>query len=175
MDWVNDPRVIAREPRIVSVNATTEVDLDGQCASETIAGRYWSGSGGQGDFAHGAALSEDGVAFVALHATTSGGRSRIRTALTPGSVVTTSKNIIDHVVTEHGVASLRGRTLAQRAAALIAIIDPAHRDTLEADSRTLVRERPHLDVDPHGWHAPKGSGGFCPLSHHSVQPGATPL
>lgn len=142
VDWVNDPRVIAREPRMVSVNATTEVDLFGQCASETIAGRYWSGSGGQGDFAHGSAFSPEGIAFVALHATTGSGRSRIRTSLTPGSVVTTSKNIIDHVVTEHGIASLRGRTLGRRAQALIAIADPAHRDELEADARALGLLRP---------------------------------
>ncbi len=112
VDWVNDPRVIAQEPVMVSVNATTEVDLHGQAASETVAGRYYSASGGQGDFAQGAFWSPGGEAFIALRATTRDGASRIRVALTHGSVVTTSKNVIDHVVTEHGVASLRGRTLA---------------------------------------------------------------
>jgi acyl-CoA hydrolase len=63
VDYVNDPRTIAREPRFVSINATTEVDLYGQCASETNAGRYWSSSGGQADFARGAMYSEDGQAF----------------------------------------------------------------------------------------------------------------
>jgi acyl-CoA hydrolase len=134
VDWVNDPRTIASEPRMVSVNATTEVDLFGQCASETMAGRPWSGSGGQADFARGAIASPGGEAFVVLHATTSFGRSRIRPTLTAGSVVTTSKNDVDHVVTEWGVATLRGRTLAERARALIAVADPVHREWLEREA-----------------------------------------
>lgn len=137
VDWVNDPRVIAEEPVMVSVNATTEVDLYGQCASETVAGRYYSASGGQGDFATGAFWSPGGEAFVALRSTTRDGASRIRVALTAGSVVTTSKNVIDHVVTEHGVASLRGRTLAERARQLIAIAAPEHRDALAAEARAI--------------------------------------
>lgn len=134
VDEVNDPDVIASEPLMFSVNATTEVDLFGQCASETMAGRLWSGSGGQADFARGAVRSPGGEAFVVLHATTSSGLSRIRLALTPGSIVTTSKNDVDHVVTEWGVATLRGRTVAQRASALIAVADPAHRDRLHEDA-----------------------------------------
>ncbi|MBJ7472101.1 MAG: acetyl-CoA hydrolase/transferase family protein [Solirubrobacteraceae bacterium] len=137
VDWVNDPRVIAQERCMVSVNATTEVDLHGQCASETVAGRYWSGSGGQADFARGAQWSPEGEAFVALRSTTSRGRSRIRAALTEGSVVTTSKNVVDHIVTEHGVASMEGRTIAQRVKGLIAIADPAARDELHQQSREL--------------------------------------
>ncbi|MEH3052620.1 MAG: propionyl-CoA--succinate CoA transferase [Patulibacter minatonensis] len=137
VDWVNDPAVIAQDRCVVSVNATTEVDLYGQCASETIAGRYWSSSGGQSDFAHGAVASPRGQSFIALRSTTSSGRGRIRPILTPGSVVTTSKNVIDHVVTEHGVAELQGRSLSQRAEALIAIADPRHRDELRYDARQL--------------------------------------
>jgi acyl-CoA hydrolase len=135
VDYVNDPRTIARQPRFVSINATTEVDLIGQCASETIAGRYWSSSGGQADFARGAMYSEGGAAFIVLHSTTSSGQSRIRLRLTAGSVVTTLKNTVDHVVTEWGLASLRGRTLADRARALIGIAHPEHRDALEAEAR----------------------------------------
>ena len=70
VDWVNDPRVIARERDFVSINATTEVDLYGQCASETIAGRYWSSSGGQADFARGAMYAEGGQAFIVLRSVT---------------------------------------------------------------------------------------------------------
>ncbi len=135
MSWVNDPRVIAREPNFVSINATTEVDLLGQCASETIAGRYWSSSGGQADFARGAMYAERGRSFIVLHSTTGDGRSRIKTRLTPGSVVTTLKNTVDKVVTEWGVAELRGRTLDERAHALIAIAHPDHRDELEKEAR----------------------------------------
>jgi acyl-CoA hydrolase len=138
VDHVNDPRVIAEEDCFVSINATTEVDLVGQCASETVGGRYWSSSGGQADFARGAMYSPHGMAFVVLPATAAGGTvSRIRATLTPGSMVTTMKNTVDHIVTEHGVADMRGRTISQRAAALIAIADPAFRDELTADARAL--------------------------------------
>ena len=135
VDWTNDPRVVANEPNFVSINATTEVDLMGQAASETIAGRYWSSSGGQADFARGAMYSPGGKAFLVLHSTTSGGRGRIRATLTPGSVVTTLKNTVDHVVTEYGVAALRGASLDQRARRLIAIAHPDHRDKLQFDAR----------------------------------------
>jgi acyl-CoA hydrolase len=143
VDLVNDPRRIAKEDDFISINATTEVDLYGQCASETIAGRYWSSSGGQADFARGAMYSQGGKAFIVLHSTTSKGRSRIRVRLTEGSVVTTLKNTVDHVVTEWGVAKLRGRSLAQRAEALIAIAHPDHRDALESEAREagLLRAR----------------------------------
>jgi acyl-CoA hydrolase len=137
VDLVNDPRRIAREDVFISINATTEVDLYGQCASETIAGRYWSSSGGQADFARGAMYSPGGQAFIVLHATTRTGRSRIRAQLTPGSVVTTLKNTVDHVVTEHGVARLRGRTLAERARLLIGVAAPEHRDELEREALEL--------------------------------------
>ncbi|HET7523540.1 MAG TPA: acetyl-CoA hydrolase/transferase C-terminal domain-containing protein, partial [Acidimicrobiales bacterium] len=137
VDWVNNPRVIGQEPRFVSVNSTTEVDLFGQCASETIGGRYWSGSGGQADFARGAMYSEGGQAFVVLRSVTHDGRSRIRSRLSEGSVVTTLKNTVDHVVTEWGVAELRGRSLAQRARALIAIAHPTVREELEAEALQL--------------------------------------
>jgi acyl-CoA hydrolase len=138
VDYVNDPRVIAREDCFVSINATTEVDLVGQCASETVAGRYWSSSGGQSDFARGAMYSPHGKAFVVLPATAAGGTvSRIRATLTPGSVVTTLKNTVDHVVTEHGVAEMRGRSISQRATALIAIAAPQFRDGLTAEAKAL--------------------------------------
>jgi acyl-CoA hydrolase len=78
--------------------------------------------------------SEGGKAFVVLHSTTRSGRSRIRTTLTEGSVVTTLKNTVDHVVTEYGIAELRGRSIADRARALIAIAHPDHREQLEREA-----------------------------------------
>ena len=139
VDHVNDPRVIAEEDCFVSINATTEVDLVGQCASETVGGRYWSSSGGQADFARGAMYSPQGMAFVVLPSTAAGGEvSRIRATLTPGSMVTTLKNTVDHVVTEYGVAEMRGRSISQRAAALIAIAHPRFRDELTAEARALA-------------------------------------
>jgi acyl-CoA hydrolase len=137
VEWVNDARIIGMEHRFVSVNATTEVDLLGQCASETVAGRYWSGSGGQADFARGAMYSSEGQGFVVLRATTSTGLSRIVSRLAAGSVVTTLKNTVDHVVTEHGLAEMRGRTIRQRARALIDIADPSARDQLEREAVAL--------------------------------------
>jgi acyl-CoA hydrolase len=134
VDLVNDPRRIAREDDFISINATTEVDLYGQCASETIAGRYWSSSGGQADFARGAMYSARGQAFIVLHSTTSKGRSRIRARLTEGSVVTTLKNTVDNVVTEYGIARLRGASLADRARRLIGIAHPDHREQLEREA-----------------------------------------
>lgn len=138
VDYVNDPRIIAEEECFVSINATVEIDLIGQCASETVAGRYWSSSGGQADFARGAMYSEHGRAFIVLPSTAAGGAvSRIRPTLTPGSVVTTLKNTVDSVVTEFGVADLRGRSLSQRARALIAIAHPQFRDELTAEAKAL--------------------------------------
>jgi acyl-CoA hydrolase len=138
VDWVNDPRVIARQPSFVAINATTEVDLYGQCASETVAGRYYSSSGGQYDFSRGAMYSEGGQGFIVLQSTTrNGSMSKIRPTLTPGSVVTTSKNTVDKIVTEFGIAEMRGRTIRERAQQLISIAHPQFRDELGAEARTL--------------------------------------
>jgi acyl-CoA hydrolase len=131
VDEVNDPREIGREPNFASVNATLEVDLFGQCASETLGSRYWSGSGGQADFARGSQYSDGGEGYVVLHSTAKAGTiSRIVPSLKPGAVVTTQKNTVDNVVTEFGVAELQGRTLHERAQALIAIAAPEYRDWL---------------------------------------------
>lgn len=138
VDWVNDSRVIGREHCFVSINATVEVDLLGQCNSEMVAGRYYSGSGGQTDFARGAMYSERGMGFVVLHSTTADESTpRIVSQLCPGAPVTTMKNTVDHVVTEYGVAELRGRSLAQRAQALIRISHPKFRAALRSEARAL--------------------------------------
>ena len=134
--YVNDPRVIAQESDFVSINSTIAVDLLGQCASETLGGAYYSSSGGQADFARGAMYSAGGQGFVVLHSTAKNGTvSKIVSQLAAGDVVTTLKNTVDKVVTEWGVAQLRGRSIRERAAALIQIADPAHRDRLTADAR----------------------------------------
>jgi acyl-CoA hydrolase len=136
--YVNDPRVIGNEANFVSINATIAVDLLGQCASETVAGAYYSSSGGQADFARGALYSNGGQGFVVLHSTAGDGSiSKIVPQLTAGDVVTTLKNTVDKVVTEWGVAELRGRSLRDRASALIAIAHPDHRDHLRAAGHAL--------------------------------------
>ena len=136
--YVNDPRVIAQESKFVSINATIAVDLIGQCASETVAGTYYSSSGGQADFARGAMYSTGGQGFVVLHSTAKQGTiSKIVPQLAAGDVVTTLKNTVDKVVTEWGIAELRGRSIRERAAALIAIAHPDHRDHLRAAATRL--------------------------------------
>ncbi|RLE16685.1 MAG: propionyl-CoA--succinate CoA transferase [Actinobacteria bacterium] len=135
--YVNDPRIIAHEKNFVSINATLTVDFLGQCASETIAGQYYSSSGGQNDFARGAMYSEGGQGFVVLHSTTSHGESRIVPQLAVGDVVTTPKNTIDKIVTEWGVAELRGRSIRERTRELIAIAHPDHRDSLRAQAGAI--------------------------------------
>lgn len=136
--YVNDPRVIAQESNFVSINSTIAVDLIGQCASETVAGAYYSSSGGQADFARGAMYSPGGQGFVVLHSTTKHDTiSKIVPHLTAGDVVTTLKNTVDKVVTEWGVAELRGRSIRHRANALIAIAHPDHRADLVAAARRL--------------------------------------
>ncbi len=139
VEQVNDPRVVAQEHGFVSVNATTEVDLLGQCASETVQGRYWSGSGGQSDFARGALYAPQGRGFIVTRSTARRGElSCIVGRLSRGSVVTTLKNTVDHVVTEFGVAELRGRSIRERAEALIAIAHPDHRDWLRGQAQALA-------------------------------------
>ncbi len=138
VDYTNSPAVIAREPRMVSINASLEVDFLGQCASESLGSHYLSSSGGQGDFARGAVASEHGSAFIVLHSTARDDEvSRIVPQLSPGAAVTTFKNIVDHVVTEYGVAELRGVPIAERARRLIAIAHPRFRDELSAQAYAL--------------------------------------
>jgi acyl-CoA hydrolase len=136
--YVNDPRVISRDVDFVSINASLAVDFLGQCASETINGRYYSSSGGQSDFARGAAYSPGGQSFIVLQSTAKDGElSRIVPQLSPGDVVTTVKNTVDMVVTEYGVAELRGRSVRERTAALIAVAHPKFRDDLMRSAKEM--------------------------------------
>ncbi len=137
-NYVNDPRVISREPGFVSINASLAIDFVGQCASETINGRYYSSSGGQSDFARGAAYSMGGQSFIVMQSTARDGEvSRIVPQLAAGDVVTTVKNTVDRVVTEYGVAELRGRSIRVRTRALIAVAHPRFHDELEQAARKL--------------------------------------
>lgn len=135
--YVNDPAIIGRERGFISINATLSVDFLGQCASETIGGRYYSSAGGQNDFARGAMNSRDGQGFVVLHSTTSSGKSRIVPRLTAGDAVTTPKNTADKIVTEYGVAELRGRSIRERTRALIEVAHPDHRAELEQEAHRM--------------------------------------
>ena len=131
VDYVNDPAVIAQHPNFISVNAGLEVDFYGQVCAESIGTRHISGTGGQSDYVRGAVQSSGGKSFIAFPSTAKGGEiSRIVPFLTTGAQVSTSKNDVDHIVTEYGVAKLRGKTLGQRTKALIAIAHPKFRDEL---------------------------------------------
>lgn len=133
---VNDPREIAKEKNIVSINATTEVDLFGQCASETVGGKYYSSSGGQIDFARGVRFAENGKGYICMQSTAKNNTiSRIKLQLAPGSVVTTGKNDVDNIVTEHGIARLHGVSISERAKRLIRIAHPDFRDELLFDAK----------------------------------------
>ena len=138
VEYTNDPRVISREPLMNAINATIEVDFLGQCASESLGSDYWSSSGGQPDFARGAVMAEHGQAFIVLHSSTAQDTiSRIVPQLHLGAAVTTFKNIVDKVVTEYGVAELRGSSIAERTRRLIAIAHPDFREQLAADARRI--------------------------------------
>lgn len=138
VNHVNDPRVIAQEDNMVAINATTEIDFYGQCASETVAGKYYSSTGGQADFGSGVRFAKNGKGFICLYSTAKNDTiSRIKPMLTPASVVTTSKNDVDFIVTEYGIAQLKGKSIFARTKALIDIAHPKFREELTFEARKM--------------------------------------
>jgi len=138
--WVNDPQVIRQNSRMVSLNTCLMVDLTGQVASESIGPRQYSGTGGQTDTAMGAVEAYDGLgkSIIACRSTARGGQvSTIVPMLPEGTAVTLHRSNVDHIVTEHGIAHLRGRTVSERARNLIAIAHPAFRAELIEKARAL--------------------------------------
>lgn len=139
VSYVNDPFVIAQNDHMVSVNSALQMDLTGQVCSESLGFQQFSGTGGAFDFAYGAFHSKGGRGILALASTAKGGTvSRIQPGLTPGSVVSISRNIVDYVVTEYGIAHLRGKTVRQRRDALIAIAHPDFRQQLREEADKLM-------------------------------------
>ncbi len=136
VSYTNNPNIIGKNIKMVSINATVEVDLLGQCASETIGPIQYSGTGGQVDFVRGAVQAPEGKAFIVLHSTVKG-KSKIVPMFREGTVITTSKNDVDYIVTEYGVAKLSGRTFKQRAEALINIAHPDHRPELREQAKKM--------------------------------------
>lgn len=138
VDQTNDVRNIAAIDQMVSINATVEVDFLGQCNSETVGGRYYSSSGGQSDFAKGVRMAKEGRGIICLHSTAKQGTvSKIVPTLPAGAAVTTSKNDVDMIVTEWGVAQLKGKPIRERTRALIGIAHPAFRDELEFAAKKM--------------------------------------
>ncbi len=137
-DYVNDPFIIAQNDNMISINSAIEIDLTGQVAADSIGTRFYSGVGGQMDFVRGAAKSKGGRPIIALPTTAKGGTiSRIVPTLKSGTGITTTRSDGVTVVTEHGVADLFGRTIQQRARALIDIAAPEFQEELEKQAKEL--------------------------------------
>jgi 4-hydroxybutyrate CoA-transferase len=138
IDYINDPFIIAQNEKMVAINAAIEVDLTGQVCADSFGHSFYSGVGGQVDFVRGAARSKGGKPIITLPSSARGGTcSRIVDTLKPGAGVVTSRNDVHYVVTEYGVAYLHGKTIRQRAQALIDIADPKFRDSLTARAKEL--------------------------------------
>ena len=129
--WTNAPFRIAQNPKVMAINSAVEVDLTGQVCADSIGTRIISGVGGQHDFMYGGSLSEGGKTFIAIPSMTDKGRSKISPVLTEGAGVVTTRHMVQHIVTEYGVASLRGKSLAERARALVSIAHPSVKEELE--------------------------------------------
>ena len=141
VDFTNDTHVIRSFSRMTAINSAIEIDLTGQIVADSIGHRMYSGVGGQMDFIRGASLAPEGRAIIALPATAaSGARSRIVASLQDGAGVVTTRAHARTVVTEHGIAELWGRSLRERAKALIAIAAPEFRNELTSEARRLHLE-----------------------------------
>lgn len=132
VDYVNNPFIIAQNDNLISINSAIQVDLMGQVNSESIGYKQFSGTGGQVDFVRGASMSKGGKSIIALPSTASAGKiSKIVFNLDEGCTVTTSRNDVDYIVTEYGIAHLKGKTLRERAKSLIDIAHPKFREELK--------------------------------------------
>jgi 4-hydroxybutyrate CoA-transferase len=132
ISYTNDPFVVAQNDRMVAINSALQIDLTGQVCADSLGTKPYSGFGGQLDFIRGAARSKGGVPIIALLSTAKGGQvSRIVPVLEPGAGVVTSRADVHYVVTEHGIAYLHGKTLRERAEALIAVAEPKFQAELE--------------------------------------------
>ncbi len=133
--YVNNPTVISRNKRVTAINSAIEVDITGQVSADSIGTKPYSGVGGQVDFIRGAALSEGGKPIIALPSRTSSGVSRIASLLKPGAGVVTTRAHAHWIVTEHGIAYLHGKTIRERAEAMITIAHPDERERLAKEAR----------------------------------------
>ncbi len=134
IEYVNDTAVIRQNPKMTAINSAIEVDLSGQVCADSIGTRIYSGVGGQMDFVRGSALSLGGKPIIALPSVTNKGISRITSMLKPGAGVVTTRAHVHYIVTEYGVANLFGKSIRERAKALIHIAHPDHRETLAKEA-----------------------------------------
>ena len=129
--YTNDPFIIAQNDNVVAINSAVEIDLTGQVCADSIGYQMYSGVGGQLDFIYGASRSKGGKAIIAIASETNRGESKITPFLKPGAGVVTPRHLVHYVVTEYGIVDLYGKTLQERAALLISIAHPKHREELE--------------------------------------------
>lgn len=144
INYVNDPRVISMQPKMTAINSCIEMDITGQVCSDSLGCKMYSGFGGQLDFIRGSAIGQDGrgKAIIAFPSITSKGESKIQAVLKLGAGVVTTRAHVHYVVTEHGIAQLFGKTLRQRANALIQIAHPDHRECLEKAAFERLKTMP---------------------------------
>lgn len=139
VEYVNNPGVIKKNPRVTAINSAIEIDIFGQVCADSIGTYQYSGVGGQVDFMRGAALSEGGKPIIAIPSQTAKGISRIVNCLKPGASVVTTRSHVHYVVTEYGIAQLHGKNLKERAKALIHIAHPSHRELLEQEAFEIFK------------------------------------
>lgn len=155
-DFTNDPLTIARNDTMVAINSALAVDLTGQVAADTVGGRFFSGIGGQVDFVRGAARSRGGKPIIALPSTAmQGAQSRIQPTLEAGAGIVTSRGDVHYVVTEYGVADLWGKSIRQRATALIDIAHPDFRRELVNAAKERHYVFPDQSIPPHAPRQPE--------------------
>jgi len=140
VEYVNNPTTIRKNPKVTAINSAIEVDIFGQVCADSIGTYQYSGVGGQIDFMRGAALSEGGKPIIAIPSVTAKGVSRIVSFLKPGASVVTTRSHVHYVVTEYGIAYLKGLSLQARAKALISIAHPDHREQLEKETFAIFKK-----------------------------------
>lgn len=144
-EYVNNPTVIGKQKKMVSINMALEIDLTGQVCSDSVGGRFYSGIGGQVDFNRGASFSEHGRAIICMPSTNRDGtRSRIVTTLQPGSGVVVTRGTVHYIVTEYGIAYLHGKSIQERVLTLISIAHPDFREQLFQEALEYKYLRPEL-------------------------------
>ena len=147
--FTNDPFVIAQMPKMVSVNPAIEIDITGQVVSDSIGPKIFSGFGGQVDFIYGASRSKGGKPIIAMPSTTKKGESKIVGFLRQGAGVVTTRAHVRYIVTEYGIADLYGKSLRERARAIIDIAHPDHRENLEKIAREQLSLRLYSVCNKH--------------------------
>jgi acyl-CoA hydrolase len=128
--YTNDPYVIAKNPKMTSINSALQIDFTGQVCADSLGRKFYSGVGGQVDFVYGASLSQGGKSIIAMPSCTNKGASKISPVILEGGGVVTTRAHVHYIVTEFGAVDLYGKSLQERAKLMISIAHPDHREEL---------------------------------------------